>query len=467
MSGSPWRDEAGLAARVECGTLVVTLTGGAIRAHTTLLTKQLQIGFGVHVGFNELVADPTINGRRLVGALGVLSRAVEEAESLARRAGVDLGRDPLHAVVKVQPYHVTPDERGALFRLARNNVFSIRDPVRTMESILKGMLEITHLRAVLGEIPFPRLDAVTVPGADLAHVRGPGWTPGAVPVVEVDLGDAPRRIELEPFGQHVRHMIERRDYSSLSEGFLRYFSYYPVLDGPDLKSACWRTVRRQLGEEEARRAAVAAGFDGWDAMVAALTDVPSTDFDRLPSPLAAPLRFRRTGWLALAEALAVADAAEEDYIVLDSLDLLAQPRTVLDELARRFGLPARTSVPPIPYAHFHPGFTGLPIQAALFRRVTTEDRIGPPGRSRPLPAERLPVFAHAEIETYYQTYVPALAGSRRLRVADGAEAFRTIEPTGVYARMVAGDHAAGGGRDAIRRDHPELERWFEAIDAAV
>jgi hypothetical protein len=457
-----------LVRRVDAGTLVLTLTGGAIRAHTTLLTKQLQVRFGVHVGFNELVADPTLNPGRLAGALGVLEGAVAAAETTVRRAGLDPGRAPLHAVVKVQPYHVTAAERGALFRLARNNVFSIRDPVRTMESILRGMLEITHLRAVRGDVASPRLEDVTEPGADLSHVRGRGWAPGAPPVVQLDVGGVSRRVELDPFGQHVRHVMRRRDYASLGSGFARYFSYYPVLDGPDLKLDLWRRVRRELGEPTADRAAAAAGFAGWDAMVAALALTPSTDFDRLPPALAAPLRFRRTGWAALAEALSVAAAAAEDYVVLDSLDLLAHPGPVLASLGRRFGLPHRLARPPVPYARFTPGFEGLPIRTALFRRVAREHGVAPPRPRPPLPPSRFPAFVRDEIVSSYRVHLAALAGARRLRVPGSLASIAPTQPTGIYARLVAdGSPAEAGRRDAIRRAHPELERWFDAIDAAA
>lgn len=467
-SALPSRAGTALVRRVDAGTLVLTLTGGAIRAHTTLLTKQLQVRFGVHVGFNELVADPTVNAGRLAGALEVLEGAVDAAEAAVRRAGLDPGRAPVHAVVKVQPYHVTAAERGALFRLARNNVFSIRDPVRTMESILRGMLEITHLRAVRGDIESPRLEDVTEPGADLSHVRGRGWAPGAPPVVRLDVGGVSRRVELDPFGQHVRHVIRRRDYASLGSGFARYFSYYPVLDGPDLKLDIWRRVRHELGEPAAGRVAVAAGFAGWDAMVAALALTPSTDFDRLPRELAAPLRFRRTGWAALAEALSVANAAAEDYVVLDSLDLLAHPAPVLASLGRRFGLARRLARPPVPYARFTPGFAGLPIQTALFRRVAREHGVGPPRPWPPLPPSRLPAFVRGEIAASYRVHLAALASPSRLHLRRSLAAIAPTEPTGVYARLVAdGARATGGRRDAIRRAHPELEPWFAAIDAAA
>ena len=76
--GAAWTE---LRERVEAGTLVVTLTGGAIRAHTTLLTKELQNRHGVHVAFNELVADDTVNRGRLDGALGVLLAATERADT--------------------------------------------------------------------------------------------------------------------------------------------------------------------------------------------------------------------------------------------------------------------------------------------------------------------------------------------------------------------------------------------------
>jgi hypothetical protein len=219
--------------RVDAGTLVVTLTGGAIRAHTTLLTRELQNRYGVHVAFNELVADETINRHHLGGALGMLLDATERVEGDARAAQVDLRRHPVHAVFKVQPYHVTTGERMALFDLARNNVFSIRDPVRTTESILRGMLRITFLSTAVGRLPAVDVREVVRDGADLRHLRG-GPFGGTPPTSEVSLGGERRALSLDPFGQHVEWMLAARDYSSLGDGFVRFFSYYPVLDGPDL-----------------------------------------------------------------------------------------------------------------------------------------------------------------------------------------------------------------------------------------
>ncbi|HEV7731680.1 MAG TPA: hypothetical protein VGR62_05935 [Candidatus Binatia bacterium] len=461
-----------LVRRAEAGTLVLTVTGGVIRGHTTLLTKQLQTRFGVHVGFNELVADPTVNGRHLVGALAILLQEVERVEIMARAAGIDLSARPIHAAFKVQPYHVTTDERVGLFAVARNNVFSIRDPVRATESIVRGMLEITLLNAVSGRAPAPDLRSMVCEGADLSHVRGPGFASGVVPAMAVDVGGVRRTVPLDPFAQHAQHVIAARDYSSLGDGFVRYFSHYPVLDGPALKRALWQQTHGQLGDVAANREARACGHPSWPAMVTALEHTPSLEFHTLPEVLRAPLRFRRTGWQALVEAMDAADEAGHGYTVVDSLDLLGRPQASLDALGAHLGLRPRDARSVLPYAQFDAGYDGTAIATALFSRVQAEDGVRPTVATTPLPPERLPAFLLPEIARYWPMYLRALRSAHRLRLAASqpiTSEVADLEPTSVYARTVADQPSVPRGPvlARLRRSNPSLAPWFDAIDAVA
>jgi hypothetical protein len=374
---------------------------------------------------------------------------------------VGINGQPIYLFLKIQPYHVTTEERVEWFELTKsNNIFSMRDPVRTVESILSGMLRITCGR-------LPELDISTFydTSADCSFLDSP---------VQDGLPDT-------AFGRLVTRIHKTRDFSALDETFLHYFSYYPVLNDPELKECIWKDYCRALPQAQLRAELVSLGYDSLDTLIGNYKSVPADQFNKLPELLFKPLKFRRTGWASMQELLPL--IREKSFVVIDGTDLLMQPEHILSYIQNRLNLPGRVINPALSYDVFDPGFKGQkarPIYNALFQKVDQESHVLPPRAIMPLKPSQLPRWILPEIETYYQTYISYLQLPQRARLTDVTtldlfnlplEEQKTLGefyPTSFYARIAVDSEPPQ--RDAIltkiRDQNPDYALFFNMIDRA-
>jgi hypothetical protein len=260
------------------------------------------------------------------------------AEAAAEAAGRNLRAAPLLVVVKETSNVVVPgaSELGRWRRLSHVLLLIVRNPLLQAESRILCVADRILTGAMrpglgIGEELDPRSFKVhgkplLAPGTDLSHVdfgafaRAPDGSDNLVRAGHGGGGDGGGDLNLPPFpwAQHYTWMKQRRDFSSLGDGFPEFAGLHPLFEERAMQSAIWRTYAASLPPRALRSALLLDGGRNMEegaacAPTAAATTLPTTaaleaaigahlgtrleQFGALPAWMREALFQWRFGWL--------------------------------------------------------------------------------------------------------------------------------------------------------------------------
>lgn len=379
------------------------------------------------------------------------------------------GRHPqteIKIIIKEIAQHIGPVEELQYFSdLSKTQILLVRNPVLALESMILltcGLVEILEGKPTNNIERYVKMETIKTHNYS-------------------------RNQDKSFWQQHIEHMANTRDYSSLGDGFADFWVSSMAMFGTlSMQAEVWSKVSDKYDPATLGKFANDENFDSWKQMITHHLGTSSEDIMQLPAILHKPFQYRNSGWDAMAELFENIRQISKSYVVVDFTEFQLNPQEYLEAVCDKLGF---SVLPDNVKLSFIPSETGYEerdaschhgINKLIFRDAMEGINVRPPTK-RPITIAQFPLFLRTHLIDALRIYMEILSDENLIvvpgfstsgiihqEVGNSGNELCQVDPVFAYIRMATTKEIEPIERTQqlglIRTNSPSYLTYFNVID---